>query len=321
MDEENQPSKPRDDSRIPEIKSPGKEPFRGDTVTSLTRSAQERGRAVTTIRKESCGQARFSGLYNYELENVAEIYANIADMCDATRREKRKAMYVMLQRSAFSLFTSKGKGCTTFEEGITLLASWFNGKDKPSRLLCEWHAMSLYTVMEAASNESEVEVFRGFVSRIMSLKHQLHAEYRTDKNLRDRLENVFLINRRIPEDKKFAVYTEQDVRAMHQTFGHPSIKTTKGRLLPTIGGQMDAATCRSIEKTSAQCRNCARYATAPRRLRLTVGADDLKCKQAVKVDKMFLHGNDVVHMLDVAMHFCATTFVKCQSANEIMGYI
>lgn len=50
---------------------------------------------VTSIIKAFQGQRNFSGLFDDDLESIAEIYASIADMCDATECEKRKPMSVM----------------------------------------------------------------------------------------------------------------------------------------------------------------------------------------------------------------------------------
>lgn len=93
----------------------------------------------------------------------------------------------MLKGSALSLYTRKCKVCTIFEDSIALLGEWINSKDKQSRLRGEWHAMSLSRDMEGCPNESEISVFRAFISRVMSLQHQLHDEYHSDIQLRDRL--------------------------------------------------------------------------------------------------------------------------------------
>lgn len=50
----------------------------------------------TTVIKAYEGQPRFPVLYEDNLENITEIYANIADICDATPRNERRALSVML---------------------------------------------------------------------------------------------------------------------------------------------------------------------------------------------------------------------------------
>lgn len=119
----------RKETKVLEDKSKGPPTFRENVSTPTDRS-YDRGRGVTNIIKDYLGQPRFSGLYDNDLENIAEIYNSIADMWDATQIEKRKDMSLMLKGCGLSLFTRKRKGCGTFEEGINLLGTWFNSKDK-----------------------------------------------------------------------------------------------------------------------------------------------------------------------------------------------
>lgn len=147
----------------------------------------QRGRGVTTIIKAYQGQPTFSGLYDEDLENIVELYTETAENCDATEDEKRKAMFTMLKGNARSLFARKGKHCLTFDDGVELLRTWFNSSDKESRLLAEWHSMKLTDAMRETPDAPEVQVFREFVDKLMSLQHQLHEDYHTDRYLRDRL--------------------------------------------------------------------------------------------------------------------------------------
>lgn len=71
-----------------------------------------------------------------------------------------------------------------------MLARCFISKEKNSRLSAECHTMSLTLIMEKSADESEVAVFGIFISRLMSLQHQLHNEYHSDRQVRDRLLNV-----------------------------------------------------------------------------------------------------------------------------------
>ena len=54
-------------------------------------------------------------------------------------------------------------------------------------MLSEWHSMSLSEAIRDNPDESEVSTFRSFVDKLMSLQHQLHKDYHTDRYLRDRL--------------------------------------------------------------------------------------------------------------------------------------
>ena len=171
----------------PEADNNIKRPTDTHTESSHGNSDGQRGRGVTTIIKAYQGQPTFSGVYDEDLETVVELYSETAENCDATPEEKRKAMFIMLKGNARSLFAKKGKLCKTFEDGIELLRTWFNSSDKESRILAEWHSLSLTTAIREKPEESEVTIFRSFVDKLMSLQYQLHEDYHTDRYLRDRL--------------------------------------------------------------------------------------------------------------------------------------
>lgn len=133
----------------------------------------ERGRGVSNILRAYKGQPKFSGLYEEDLEALAENYEETADSCDATDLEKSKEMFAMLHGSARTLFNRKGKYCKSFEEGMDLIRSWYNSEDKEGRLLAEWHQMSLSKDMEEKPENPQTSVFRDFVTRLMSLQNQL----------------------------------------------------------------------------------------------------------------------------------------------------
>lgn len=111
--------------------------------------------------------------------------------------------------------------------------------------------------------------------------------------------------------------TEAELRNIHRSFGHPSIRATEGLLKRESGRSLSTHVRRSIERIAAECKPYSTYATAYRRFKLTVGSDDLRFNHSVKVDAMFLLGRPVHHIIDMATHFCAAPFLKSQSAREI----
>lgn len=158
-------------------------------------TSKDQGRVVANILKAYVGQPTFSGLYDEDLETIANIYSNVAEMCDATPEDKSKAMSVMLKGAALALFTRNARGRGSFEEGMDTLRSWYNSNDKQARLLAEWQSLSLSSALEERPHDAEVTVFRAFVDRLMSLQNQLHPDYNTDRQLRDRLVNAVDIPR------------------------------------------------------------------------------------------------------------------------------
>lgn len=93
-------------------------------------STDDRGRDVSNILRACKGQPTFCGLYDEELEAVAESYEENSDSCDATDLEKSKEVFSMLSGSSGKWFNRKGKECGTVAEGVWLFRSWYNSKDK-----------------------------------------------------------------------------------------------------------------------------------------------------------------------------------------------
>lgn len=98
-------------------------------------------------------------------------------MCDAAEQEKWKAMSAMLKWTDLSLLIREGHQCETFEQGVELLGTWFNLRDKRSRLLAGTKCMYPSSAMEVSPGESEFSVLRSFIARLMSWQHQFRDEY------------------------------------------------------------------------------------------------------------------------------------------------
>lgn len=130
-------------------------------------------------------------------------------------------------------------------------------------------------------------------------------------------DNFFLIHNWTPNDVPYSLYTEGELRKIHKVFGHPSVTAASGLIKRALGGNLDTKTRRIIEIISDECHICKRNAQAPRRFKMTVGTDDLSFNHNIQVDTMFLNNRPVIHMVDLATHFCAAGFLKNQSAKEV----
>lgn len=124
-----------------------------------------------------------------DLETVATQNENVAEICEATPEEKKNAMSIMLKGAALALSTRTWMECEMYEDGMELLLTWYNSSDKQWRLLADRQGMCLIHAMYEKPDEGEITVFRAFVFKIMSLQHQFHPDYHTDRQLMDRLLN------------------------------------------------------------------------------------------------------------------------------------
>lgn len=71
-----------------------------------------------------------------------------------------------------------------------MLQKWYNSDEKKSRILKEWQTMKLTESMLQNREESEVEVIRRFVARLMNLQKQLDTSFHGDRYFRYRLLNA-----------------------------------------------------------------------------------------------------------------------------------
>lgn len=131
------------------------------------------------------------------------------------------------------------------------------------------------------------------------------------------MDNFFLIHRWYPEDMPYVLYTEEELRTLHQIFGHPSVRALQMFSERAIGSKMERNTVKSLEKMKKNCTVCKKTSIAPRRFKLIVGTAGLKFNHRVQVDAMFIHGIPVIHILDEVKHFCVAFFLRNQSTKEI----
>lgn len=73
----------------------------------------------------------------------------------------------------------------------------------------------------------------------------------------------------------------------------------------------------SLERIKSGCDICYKTDGDPRRFMLRIGGDDLRFKNDVQVDIIFIQGIPVVHLVEEATHFSAEVFLCNQSTAEI----
>jgi hypothetical protein len=65
------------------------------------------------------------------------------------------------------------------------------------------------------------------------------------------------------------------------------------------------------------CRECAKWASRPRRFKLSLGAEDLRFNAVVMVDIMYLERVPMLHIVDQATHFTSARFLENISSENI----
>jgi len=132
------------------------------------------------------------------------------------------------------------------------------------------------------------------------------------------LENYFLIHRWKPEDVSYSMYTEDELRKLHRSFGHPTVSAFKKVLKAARPDEMNSEVKEWISTITAACSSCAKYGSKPRRFKITVGTDDLRFNQTVAVDIMYItQKKPVLHIVDEATHFNAACFLTKVSSEKV----
>lgn len=60
-----------------------------------------------------------------------------------------------------------------------------------------------------------------------------------------------------------------------------------------------------------------RHDATPRRFKLTVGTDEVHFNHTVQIDTVLLSGKPVIHIVDMATHFCTASSLRSQSTKNI----
>ncbi len=138
-----------------------------------------------------------------------------------------------------------------------------------------------------------------------------------DKSQKLFFENYFLIHKWKPSDVSFSLYTESHLKRLHRVFGHPSVQALHNLLKRADPSNLSKDTKHTLMEISKQCEVCMKYASKPRRFKLTIGTEDLQFNHTIAVDVMHLAGKAVLHIVDEATHFSAAQFLRKQSTPEV----
>lgn len=103
-----------------------------------------------------------------------------------------------------------------------------------------------------------------------SLGMPLQEQYVSSVKRRHRLrmEIYFLIDRWKPDDLDFVIYILKELKTLHRTSGHLSVKELGMILCRADGPSFDTKAVRSLGKIREDCRIRAEFSSAPRHLNL-----------------------------------------------------
>lgn len=115
----------------------------------------------------------------------------------------------------------------------------------------------------------------------------------------------------------YVISTKQELKKLHQTFRHPSGRAPQMLLCRANCSRFEIKAAEFLEKMKEGCIICKKISFTPKRFKLTVGSEHLRCNHRVQNDTMFIDIRSIIHMVDQASHFCAVSFLCSHSKNDI----
>lgn len=119
------------------------------------------------------------------------------------------------------------------------------------------------------------------------------------------MEDYFLILDWEPVYTNFASYNKKELRRIHCSLGHPSVKGLEIFLWLEVSPAFDTTTVKAIEKIQEESNICAEFLPSPQRFNFTVGPKEPTFHYRVQLDTVFLSNQAVIYVVDEVIHFCA----------------
>lgn len=90
---------------------------------------------------------------------------------------------------------------------------------------------------------------------------------------------------------------EAELRSIHKTFGHLTVKSTKDLLKRATLELLDEETRSDVIRIAETFQVCHRHYPAPRRYKMTFGTSGMRFNHQFQMYKMFIRIKPVLHMV------------------------
>lgn len=108
-------------------------------------------------------------------------------ICEVNNDEKLREIPVVLFGDTLIYYCSNIQGCPNYADAFTAHQKLYKKSDKRARILKKRQSMQLTEEVNNNPDASDVEVFRMFLAKLMSLQKQLDMSYHDERFLRDSL--------------------------------------------------------------------------------------------------------------------------------------
>lgn len=170
--------------------------------------------------------------------------------------------------------------------------------------IIEKDALSLLSNTDLIDNGLDISLQGGYL-HIGTRKKQLT------------LENNLFVYRWTSDSIPYSLYSEHELRNIHRRFKYPSLNATHNLLKRANEDNLEADVKKMLDKITEHYKICKANDSAPRRIKLTIGTDDIQFNHSVIIETMFISSKHVLHLVDEGTHFTAAAFLKNHSSSDI----
>ena len=112
-------------------------------------------------------------------------------------------------------------------------------------------------------------------------------------------------------------FARSQLLKLHKQFFHPSAQKLFNLLCRARPEEATPETLSILEDLSKRCDPCQRIQNAPRRFRVSFGADHVRFNERILLDIMYINGSAILHIVDEGTHFSAARFLADVSTKTI----
>ena len=112
-------------------------------------------------------------------------------------------------------------------------------------------------------------------------------------------------------------FARSQLLKLHKQFFHPSAQKLFNLLRRARPEEATPETLAILEDLSKRCDPCQRIQNAPRRFRVSFGADHVRFNERILLDVMYINGKAILHIVDEGTHLSAARFLADVSTKTI----
>jgi len=270
--------------------------------------AQSSGKDITTVN--------ISGINITKAENSENTFHGALLDTGAQKcviGEKQARAYTHLQRQSFELLPSKegfrfGKGSTK-SMGILEMRIPI-----PNKQFIQASVNVVDTQIPFLVGLDMLDEFGIMVDNVDNVLHCKKENWKAP--LVRKFGHIFYEWDCLP-GKHVILYTERELVKLHRNFFHPSATKLFEILKKANPTETKTETLKVLKNISKACATCQSLENKPMHFQVSLPDTNIVFNQELALDLMFIDRKAILHVVDLATHYSAATFLKGQSVDHV----